>query len=1179
MMADTSISDISNSRSYEYTDGEWRKRIEAVFNELTKSYGDSFINSDYSKIQFEEIDNAIDFNKDEKYLSNFFNKIEEELGDTSIQGYWNESIVALYNYFKDSISKDDYEENKEDDWNKRIKLIKDANAGFSFLNDPYVKPDLNIDNDSYKDVRGDDKIESVLQNSKNMQYTHTQEQIDGKILNKYIRLLMPKYTRRVEVEDLNRNFWVIGQALGLMSAYLLDPESALNQILNAILNELGEIWNNIYELWAIIGDLCGEIYNLWLKTNEIENQISELGSAVSKTKIVIDLQQMHKNSSFGDFILNNSEINTEINQEKPNSFIIQKLYFLGDTDEKEPIFQNKALLKNKYPWLFDNNDKLIYSNGSYAYNPNFKYSFHNFFGANKSKWIDKYVCPRLGAILEYKNNGQLDYLAYDVNHPWLYSKEDIIDNCGLYSFMTAWVNQTTFLPLNSIIKFSTYQEKDIFNYKKNALNEIKDTYGPFSIDRKSFDKRTLGEILVDISQANFTLVSLTESRPDLKTPCIWDALPCPIKYDSNEILNTIRTFFKILSDFKISAEEEMLSQNKYRTVLEWNAIVVIKNLIENIFKNTPFLTYKEEINYNLLSLLIKDSILMNNQDLQSDLNSIINNIKIFNNNKNIDNYSNLIQSILKINSLDIITYLEKQNIVITEENISDYKDDYLNWVKESELKNGQDFENQLKTIKIFLPEGSVPLSINGENIKVTSSEDYTCYGRSNPFLMLNFCETGWSYKPSWIADDSSGIKDYYLAKCGVGRNNEWMLCSNFYPNTLCKDIYTIKQDENGKEVIDILHNSKCFSIDQNKKVFIEDVVNKNKECVSSFVEDSINKKIYFYNNNKIEELDNIFNYYYESGLFISGNNSSISHSDDTRYSKQYCKYEDFVQPYFKLNGYWIIFKTDNFQNVFLLNGPHIAQSNFQFYNGRTFKKFNGRYAKISISDFYDFSVSIPITPFYDKNFNNVKLTDIFQFNRINAAPMSREVIHEGNKLFTYETQLFDFNSDKWNNFYNNNENSFCRWTKRSYGDKNMFVDGIFCLPNKYVISRNGQISTDFSSYGTGAYLSTRVFMDEYGLLSGAPEGDFKKVYYEGIGNIVPFYSTGGKTWNNSTISDLMLTNKQINDQFLITFDLRDDDESLVKNEGAIICSPKIVRAPEMEIDNPDGYYKLQGEES
>ena len=51
-MAGTSISDISNSRSYKYTDGQWRKRIEAVFNDLTKSDGDSFINADYRTIQF-----------------------------------------------------------------------------------------------------------------------------------------------------------------------------------------------------------------------------------------------------------------------------------------------------------------------------------------------------------------------------------------------------------------------------------------------------------------------------------------------------------------------------------------------------------------------------------------------------------------------------------------------------------------------------------------------------------------------------------------------------------------------------------------------------------------------------------------------------------------------------------------------------------------------------------------------------------------------------------------------------------------------------------------------------------------------------------------------------------------------------------------------------------------------
>jgi hypothetical protein len=28
-------------------------------------------------------------------------------------------------------------------------------------------------------------------------------------INQWIRLIMPKNTRRVEIEDLNRNFWVI----------------------------------------------------------------------------------------------------------------------------------------------------------------------------------------------------------------------------------------------------------------------------------------------------------------------------------------------------------------------------------------------------------------------------------------------------------------------------------------------------------------------------------------------------------------------------------------------------------------------------------------------------------------------------------------------------------------------------------------------------------------------------------------------------------------------------------------------------------------------------------------------------------------------------------------------------------------------------------------------------------
>jgi hypothetical protein len=33
---------------------------------------------------------------------------------------------------------------------------------------------------------------------------------DADKLKRYLNLLMPRYSRRVEVEDLDKNFWVIG---------------------------------------------------------------------------------------------------------------------------------------------------------------------------------------------------------------------------------------------------------------------------------------------------------------------------------------------------------------------------------------------------------------------------------------------------------------------------------------------------------------------------------------------------------------------------------------------------------------------------------------------------------------------------------------------------------------------------------------------------------------------------------------------------------------------------------------------------------------------------------------------------------------------------------------------------------------------------------------------------------
>ena len=173
--------------------------------------------------------------------------------------YWNESVKKLFEtwgeFNKDS-SKTSFTQKEI------IDGVKNADAGFSFSSEPYVNPDLNADKQKYEEVRGDDKIESVLKNKKQMQYTHTQNKQDGDLTGKYIRLLMPKYLRRVEVEDLNRNFWVIAQTIGLISDYLLNPDGPLNQLLKGILNEIAQLWDNVYRLWETVGDLDKRVGDL-----------------------------------------------------------------------------------------------------------------------------------------------------------------------------------------------------------------------------------------------------------------------------------------------------------------------------------------------------------------------------------------------------------------------------------------------------------------------------------------------------------------------------------------------------------------------------------------------------------------------------------------------------------------------------------------------------------------------------------------------------------------------------------------------------------------------------------------------------------------------------------------------------------------------------------------------------
>ena len=228
-----------------------------------------------------------------------------------VGSYWNESVKELIKNWQEYVNSN--QSDKHYNSSTIAKGILNGDAGHSFSSEPYVEPDKNIDTETYENVRGDDKIESVLKNKKQMQYTHTQNKTDGKGTNKYLRLLMPKYLRKVEVEDLNRNFWVISQVIGLISDYLLNPNSPLNTIISGILKEITQIWDNIYQIWKAIKRIDG-----------IDERINKIAEATQKTKVSIDLDY------YFDYNEKKKEMRNMLGLDKNSTekIVLEKLYFL-----------------------------------------------------------------------------------------------------------------------------------------------------------------------------------------------------------------------------------------------------------------------------------------------------------------------------------------------------------------------------------------------------------------------------------------------------------------------------------------------------------------------------------------------------------------------------------------------------------------------------------------------------------------------------------------------------------------------------------------------------------------------------------------------------------------------------------------------------------------------------------
>lgn len=238
-------------------------------------FNSDFPGNDDPSSLFKRINWRADLDEGEGALD-FDNLLKNNKGELNDAGIWNESVKELIKDFKNYFVNLDEDktitvsgkEANGSSVSNNFYIIRDilkANAGNHFKmvegkdasSNKWTLPHLNIDNESYGAVRGNDKILEVLESAKNLDFTHTQDQVesttqDDSAITKYIRLLMPKYIRRVEVEDLNRNFWVIGQVLSIVCAALFDDDSPIPQMLKKLSSETLQLWENVMYLWAAV---------------------------------------------------------------------------------------------------------------------------------------------------------------------------------------------------------------------------------------------------------------------------------------------------------------------------------------------------------------------------------------------------------------------------------------------------------------------------------------------------------------------------------------------------------------------------------------------------------------------------------------------------------------------------------------------------------------------------------------------------------------------------------------------------------------------------------------------------------------------------------------------------------------------------------------------------------------
>lgn len=446
----------------------WKNILEYLQNENTSSRlnhafvrnSDDITNNNETSSVIGRIDELADLN--DSVFNNYVNSIKSYLDESSISGitssnyFWNESVSKLISYYllHFDISTILQKENSgftENDNNVsmsygaiptsgqdfRISDVIDADAGRQFTKSTssrWVRPWYNIDNETYNKVRGNDKIYEVLGNSNNLQFTRTAA------TNKYLRLLMPQYSRAVEVEDLDRNFWVIAQVITAISAYLFD-DSPFTEIFRQILNEITQLWENILYLWAALMLISQDKYytNLHSEVVVINNVNSNGSGAYNEDTKSYEFYKKYDAPAY------------DYNPEETLTFNLQKLwekhlYYLKEQYPESNLCIIPLIRLNNYEHNYYNTE--CYP-GVILYNRNL--DVVNFINFSEGKiYIPNYK-NRIGAISDTGiNYNYIEPASYAIDYP--------ASNTSRYYYFlrTAPIINATFLENSNEIQFNNF---------------------------------------------------------------------------------------------------------------------------------------------------------------------------------------------------------------------------------------------------------------------------------------------------------------------------------------------------------------------------------------------------------------------------------------------------------------------------------------------------------------------------------------------------------------------------------------------------------------------------------------------------------------------------------------------------------------------------------------------------